>query len=582
VTVIGGRGGRQDDWSSPHARARARAAERLDGPLDIDESAWLDEHLDACEECSAAARDYAAQRLELRALRDRAPQPPRDLWARTSAALERESRHHARRRRPASLTPYALLAGALAVAVVVGTLSSSQRPGPGPAATPGTTPQVAVVSPTPELVGPTPLALDPQDVAFLRVGQDGNYELTQGRFNEACPADAPDCDVNRLQESVADIGPLATPEAVFGSGDKPLVIVGQGDGDANVVAVLMPTDVSAPTPTPESTAPDQPTPPATEDVSSPPPTVATPTTTAGVTVPPSDAPTATPSEPATDAVEIAHGLEVLGTTAAYAPDGSAFAFTAQPADGSTGPDIYVWTVGDDEAKAVTTDHRSVFGSWSGSDVIGSSLQFSADGTSAAPTAIVVPGASAEPAAMPGAGLAWRPAVDPRGENAVYWAGTLTRDADGAPLRTDEGRLVLGRWGDVRVADPSTSPPAPDASDQADARNETTIAEGPVTDWDARWDETGTRLAVWVANPGDPSVGALSLYVVDPFDGSIDLENPPLSDEPALAGFSMDDGRLAWAAPPDAGDDEGRVLVLAWNEDEFGTVESAPGDFVLVR
>ena len=81
-------------------------------------------------------------------------------------------------------------------------------------------------------------------------------------------------------------------------------------------------------------------------------------------------------------------------------------------------------------------------------------------------------------------------------------------------------------------------------------HETTIAEGPLTDWDARWDETGTRLAVWVADADDPSVGKLSLYVVDPFDGSIDLANPPLEDEPALAGFSIDDGRLAWAAPPD--------------------------------
>ena len=34
MSVIGGRGGRPDDWASQHARATARSAERLDGPLD--------------------------------------------------------------------------------------------------------------------------------------------------------------------------------------------------------------------------------------------------------------------------------------------------------------------------------------------------------------------------------------------------------------------------------------------------------------------------------------------------------------------------------------------------------------------
>src|SRR6185369_82136 len=124
MTVIGGRGGRPDDWDSQHARARARAAERLDGPLDPAEAAWLDEHLASC---AAIAADYAAQRLELRALREPAPVPPRDLWARTAAALEQESRHGARgRARRSSLRPFALLAGALVVAIAVGTLTSSQ------------------------------------------------------------------------------------------------------------------------------------------------------------------------------------------------------------------------------------------------------------------------------------------------------------------------------------------------------------------------------------------------------------------------------------------------------------------------
>jgi cellulose synthase/poly-beta-1,6-N-acetylglucosamine synthase-like glycosyltransferase len=40
------------------------------------------------------------------------------------------------------------------------------------------------------------------------------------------------------------------------------------------------------------------------------------------------------------------GVKVVGQSAAYSPDGAWFAFTARPTDGSEGPDIYVWRVGD--------------------------------------------------------------------------------------------------------------------------------------------------------------------------------------------------------------------------------------------
>ena len=163
MSVIGGRGGRHDDWSSDHARAQARSAERLDGPLDADEAAWLDNHLAGCADCAAIARDYAAQRLELRALREPTPVPPRDLWARTAAAIESESRHGSRSRgsRHATLRPFALLAGALVVAIAVGVLTSSQLPFGGVTTTPGTSqpPAIALGTPTPDVAAPTPLAV---------------------------------------------------------------------------------------------------------------------------------------------------------------------------------------------------------------------------------------------------------------------------------------------------------------------------------------------------------------------------------------------------------------------------------------
>jgi hypothetical protein len=597
MSVVGGRGGRSDDWSSQHARARARTAERLDGPLEANEAAWLDGHLASCAECSAVAVDYAAQRLELRALRDRAPVPPRDLWARTAAAIESESRHRSirsPRSRRSSLRPFAILAGALVVAIAVGTLTSSQWPFGDATTTPGTSAQViAANSPTPEAVAPTPLAVGPQDVAYISVDDDGNFALNRTRVDEVCPSGATDCVSTKPLENSVPIGPLSSPETVFGAVGKPLVIMGGGNQGSSVVVMLAPTQAPVaseePTETPKVTPSDEPT--ASPDESAtpataPPASAPTDTSTPEPTATPTDAtatptesaePTATPSEPAAQTVEIAHDLDVVDTTAAYARDGSAFAFTAQPSDGSHGPDIYVWKVGEKDAKAVTTDHRSVFGSWSADGIVGSSVTVSADGSVAAPSAIVVT-ASGEPEALPAAGNAWRPAVDPKGSNAVYWTGTLAPDGAHG-WKADEGRLVIGRWGDGSAAPDAT---APAASDQAKARNETTIAEGPLTDWDARWDETGTRLAVWIADPGDPSVGKLSLYEVDPFDGTIDLAKPPLHDTPAMAGFSIADGRLAWATPDDGTKQGGRVLIQAWTADAFGQVESAPGDFLLVR
>jgi hypothetical protein len=603
MSVIGGRGGRPDDWDSQHARARARAAERLTEPLDADEAAWLESHLAACDECSAIAADYVAQRLELRSLLNPAPVPPRDLWARTSAAIELESKGaaHGRARR-SSLRPFALLAGALVVAVAVGTLTSSRWPFGAVTATPGiaSPPPIAVASPSPLAVAPTPLAVGPKDVAFLQRDQSGSYKITTRRIDEVCPSDATDCVTNTPHENTQAIGPLSSPETVFGAENKPLVVLGSGNNGSSVVAILVPTQAPAggssqlpsqsatPTATQEATSTPEGTPPeasgaplsSTEpsfgpaETPSPTPLVETPSPSPAGTSSP------TPSLAAAQSVEIAHGLEVLETNAGYAPDGSAFAFTAQPKDGSHGPDIYVWRVGDERAQAVTKDHRSVFGSWSGDGIVGSTLDVSSDGAEAAPRAIVIK-TSKDPVALPGAGSVWRPSVDRSGTNAVYWTGGLEREGDG--WKTGDGKLVIGRWGDAATAPQASAlATAPAASDQPSARHETTIAQGPLRDWDARWDETGTRLAVWIADPDKPSEGKLSLYVVDPFDGKIELDNPPLKDAPALAGFSIADGRLAWATPDDGSADGNRVLILAWQNDDFGKVESAPGDFLLIR
>ena len=578
MSVLGGRGGRSDDWSTQHDRARARLSERLDGPLDPAESGWLDDHLASCDDCAVTATEYAAQRLELRALRDRMPVPPRDLWARTATSIENEARHRALQAsggpRRATLAPYALLAGAVAVAVVVGTLTSSQFPPGTTTATPPASNQIAVATDNASPV-PTPLAVARKEVEYFSLGADGQYDLNTAQISEVCPEEAGSCATTEPNE-VVSIGPLSSPETVFGSGDAPLVVLGDSANGSSVFAIAKPDKTVGPVATP-SLRPSQPT--ATPSQSSDPgptPTVKPP---GGSAPPASVEPSSQPPTPA-GTVEIARGLEVVETTAAYAPDGSAFAFTARPSDGSHGPDIYLWKVGEAEARPITTDHRSVFGSWEGDLIVGSTVATSDDGSTNDPTAFAI-APDGNVVSLPQAGLAWRPVVDPTGRAAIYWTGALEPSDDGVGWRTVKGRLVVGRWNAASVAlgEPLATPLT---SDQSVELAETTIAEGPLADWDARWDETGTRLAVWVADADDPAVGLLSLYVVNPIDGRIDLANPPLPNEPALAGFSIADGRLAWAAPAGNSGKAKHVKILAWTNRGFGQVESEDGDFLLVR
>jgi type II secretory pathway pseudopilin PulG len=626
MSLLGGRGGRSDDWKTPHLRAQARAAERLESPLDPAEEAWLNDHLAGCSDCAAMAADYATQRLELRALRDRPPLPPRDLWARTAAAIEREAGPASRRGRRTTqslLAPYALIAGALIVAVAVGSLSVSHPNVP--AASGASTASVAAGSGQPTAAAATPILVGPGSVAYL-TQTGGQLQVNHLQFSRVCGPTTKGCDTLSPSDTQT-IGPVASPDTVFGAaagaGDRPLVVVSNGNGSGGKVFAVTPsestTTASSPSP-PRSPAVPSPTPTPTSppaSASAPPPESIPPTAspTEAASSAPSESPSAAPSASSASVVEIARDLKVLDTTAAYAPDGSAFAFTARPDDGSHGPDIYLWRVGDAQAAPITTDHRSVFGSWAGASIVGSTVTAGPNGRLERPLAFLIAPGATEPTLQPQTGLAWRPVVDPHGRAAVYWSGRLEPTDDGLGWTTRNGKLVVGRWDDVTpnatpsasssaagsassspaasatttvtiindaTASPDEGATASDDADQPRNRSETMIANGPLTDWDARWDITGTRLAVWIADSNNPTVGRLSLYVVDPFDGKVDLSKPPLENEPALAGFALADGHLAWAAPAKDGSSESSVLVLAWTGDDFGKVESAPGDILLVR
>jgi hypothetical protein len=673
---------RRKSWDSPHDRARSRAAERLWEVLPAGEAEWLDRHLAECRDCSAVADSYEAQRLEVRGLRDRAPVPPRDLWARTAAAIEREDARRRpslrpdpaprmpllRRKRP-SPVPLGLVSGVLVVAVVVGVSLLGGRqttPQVVPLQSP---PLIAVSLPPLQTTGPsgTPIVVAAGDVGWMRYGPDGQIDVFFSPIDEVCAdAEGPDCapidEASPRSGEIAD----APPEAVVKSPDDKSLIVVQGptdNGAGKVIVVPVPTAPgSTPEPTPVPTPVVTPTPP----VETPPPPVETPTPPAETPTAPVDTPTApveTPTpplesptqSPLTGPLEIASGVIVVGQSAAYSPDGVWFAFSARPTDGSAGPDIYVWRVGDPQALPITVDHRSVFSGWLDGRMIGSRavvVETVAEGSpvptdaspvptdaspvptdgSPAPTdaspsptvaspapltdlrpeAFLLDPATGAETALPAAPF-WRPSVDPSGRWAVYWDGTVSLADNGFEWRAASGQLVVGAWPPVPeepAAVPGSEPPAseapasgsPDASPVSPDASPVSPAVSPdesatpssspspeptalpqvidtsaIRDWDARWDETGTHLAIWIADQADPAIGRLSLYVFDPATGTLDLAEPLLSAQPALPGFSIASDRLAWATPDNQDGEGSHVEVLAWKGSDSGQVQSAPGD-----
>jgi len=649
---------RRDQWASPHQRARVLAAERIDGFLGEDDAAWLDGHLAECPTCAAVAAEYAGQRAAFRELGARPPEPPRDLWARTAAAIEAEasrgvatadgaggsSRGSAGRRRPARL-PLGVMSGALVVAVVVGaSLFARGVPvtpiQPPASATPSGTPRPTVAP------QPTPIPIPAGAVAWIRQGDDGSFGLYVARIDEVCPGrDKAGCAPIAESES-QPIANLDGPSAVVLSPttDQLVLVDDPGDGTGGTVYVVpvpaavdpgaTPTPTTEPTPTPTLGPTATPTAPPT-------PTVG-PSGSPGPTPTGSDLPSGSPQPSPDGSTAIASGVSLVGDTAAYAPDGQWFAFSAVPADGSHGPDIYLWHVGDAQARPVTSDHRSVFAQWLGGQLLGSRV-VEAD-------AAASPGGSASPSATPSATPSvnpsapsdaptdltavvfvvdpvtsietvfldvplWRPTVDPSARWAVFWEGTIEADAAGTTWLPGIGRLVLADWS-IGIpeppidpsAEPSAEPSPGSASASASAspratgrataspgasasrdpggkpsespdsanRPEQILEAGHIADWEARWDPTGTRLAVWIADEADPSIGRLSLYVVDPETGRFDQSDRLLRDQPALAGFALADGLLAWATPPGQDGEGSRIQVLAWSGDAVGSAETQPG------
>ena len=480
--------GQPRDAEEAHQLARQLSAERLDEPLDEDSAQWLEDHLEGCVPCATIAGAYAADRAELRALRDGPiPQPPRDLWARTSAALDaagpgrppstrdtttgQKPSPWLRRLHPSPL-PIAMLAGVLAIAVVVVGSFRSLSSGP----------QTAIASPPPSegssvaaaSRAPTPFLVSPAPVAWVSHKEGGLYTINVSNVDHVCPADAqPDCAPITpgpvtgveipVQPSAIVVSPTVKGQAV--------VVARTGSGGGSIYSINVPSpqpssSTSAPSPSPttspssvpsspsasESPVPPSPTSQASQTASGGPggsPSSSEPSPTPSATVPVSLPPGSASPSAGERAQPIISGVILVGQSSSYSPDGQWFAFTARPADGSHGPDIFLWRVGAPVAVAVTADHASVFSAWAGGDLIGSRPRDVAAVVpgSASPGASPSPSASASaspeptetPSATPGPvkpGASSEPSSKPAGSPEATPSPSVTPTATpGAPIST---------------------------------------------------------------------------------------------------------------------------------------------------
>jgi hypothetical protein len=688
---------RHHDNEGSHDRARTLVGEAMLEPLGSADAAWLEGHLASCAECRMDRDAYLTDRQLLRTLRDASPEPPRDLWARTAAAIEREQARRPRRavgrgaqgpafgaqdpgrEEPAvagrlrlpplrSPVPLGVLSGALVVLLLVAT--SVVIPG-GLLNRPNGNPGAIA----------TPLAVSADRLSWIQGTADGQYQLMFASVDRVCPDARAGCAPLEDSRQPALTFGEAPQAIVISPSDGQVVVIGApGGADAgNVLVVTVPT----PVPTLASTASVSP---GAETSGSP-----TASASAGASPPVEASPAASAELPRA----IATGVSVVGD-AAYSPDGIWFAFSARPVDQASGADLYVWKVGEPSATAVTTDHETYFSSWFGARILasrphGGTVAGRGAVTSPAPAARAAaspapasaaaapavaspatspgqgsPAAESAPAAAEGhpssflfdpatqavtdlaGGAIWLPAIDAGGRFVVYWSGTVVADHSARGWSPATGSLVLNGWssalGPLPSASPASSPAASAGASRAPAETEppgsseptptagspeasaatgsaggTLLANasrrggvkagsgplaapvalpsgaagigpigspedllaGPIADFQVSFDPTGTRLAVWVADPANPAVGTIRLIVLDLQAGNLDPRVAPLPGVPAMRGFSMDQGRLAWVSPPGQDGEESTVHVLAWSKDTFGEVRTIPATQLFV-
>jgi hypothetical protein len=501
-----------------------------------------------------------------------------------------------------SRVPLGAWSGIAVIALVVGASAiSGLRPQSGPAIDSepssgsttggdgGSGPDVALA---------TPFAVGAGDVQWVDKSANGGLGYNNANIDEVCPA-AGTSGCPALEDAQRqDLALQSAPRTIIRSptDGQAVVVADNGSGGDQIIVFDLPqatpTPATAPstTPTPTASAVDtrsasalaslpgsaqpdlaSPTPSAAPGSSAPASPVADPSAPTQSPALTPIAPTLSPSPSIAATIAIANDIQLVGESAAFSADGAWFAFTARPDDGSTGPDVYLWHVGDGSVRKLTTDGTTVFASWDGDQVVASRPDAAtAAGTDAAPISVRIdPATGAESSA----GDVWRPVIDPTRRRAIGWSGTIAKSADGKTWTPDVGRLELGTW----------TAAGAQLRGSGQGRDSSVVTESATGGFDVRWDEAGDWVAIWIADSADPSVGRLSLYRIDAGRGRLEQPKDAPNGVPALPGFSIGDGRLAWATPPGQDGEGSRIQIVAWNDDGVGSIESAPGeDLVLIR
>jgi hypothetical protein len=642
-----------------HARYRELISSRIDEPLGTAANAELEHHLEACSRCRSVERDYRAQQTRLAAL-PTIP-APRDLWARTSAALDTEmarsprAAHRMERedrlgdRGPSSrlLALSAASSVTLALVLIATQLNTAVK---------------LVPSTDPQVPRPTPFDVAPEAVVFPVFSADGAVTVYQTEVAQVCPTPTIEC-------SAADTGTHPVLR-ITGSGGRSGMAVRSGQGRLALLAmnetgqetisvVTLPanargsgsgaaTGSSSPGPgtTPGGTSPTpgvtrrpvSPTP--TEVVQQTPnhPEVSPSSTNKPTRAPRTPAPTPNASplpsgtqspppsslvpsgSPATTALAILDHVRTAGAPAAWSPDGNMLAFSAMPADRSTGPDLYVWRLGESKAQRLTTDHGSYFASWAGSRVVVSRVMPLPKGKGPATGTFVLDPTTGETRQVP-VNRMWLPAVDVKDRWAISWMGSLT--VAGSTVTPTRGGLYLVDWRSVdpfldhkaiaapvatpgpdaegpahpqitpaptgtprihrpgRVNQPGFSPRPASPSPSIDATGTPSVsitpqavepardeAADPVLDWQVHWADSGPTFGYWIADGQGANWGRLAVLRLLPSAGGIDYGTPLLDPTLARRSFSLGSDRVAWVA---ASDDQaaGELRLRTWDVHGYG-------------
>ena len=221
---------------------------------------------------------------------------------------------------------------------------------------------------------------------------------------------------------------------------------------------------------------------------------------------------------------IAQDVVLVGGRAAYSPDGTWFAFSARPADPATGPDVYVWRVGEAATHAITTDHAAVFAGWVGERILVSAPDETARRTVSrieARSADASPNTAAEPS------IATSATPTPH--------GTARASAKPAPHATARPSATSAASAAAAATDGPSGSIGPAATSSPDAPAPTVPfsylvdpATGARTLLDTRglWmpsvDPTGSRVVGWLGTVRvDPSTRAWR-----PADGSLVVQSWP--------------------------------------------------------